>query len=288
MHWFVNYDPACYSFPTLNARGDSKLNNPMRAGRRTTTILIIIGAVVMTALFIGPAGAVTATKNIHPLVRVRAPRFASRKATGTFKVRWSGPEVMLDSPVVRFHVVYRERNERDFKPLPNLGSEVTTAKSAFFTGEAGQTYIFKVRGEDAAGHIGAPAKARTIVPVDDEASHYKQYFGSWAAAAGDRFYFRGEHQSREADAAFIYNFDGRKVWLIGTKGPDRGQAQVYLDGIEYGTIDLQAPTHRARRVLWASPTLKPISSITQHQLKVVVSGTAGRPLVGIDALARLK
>ena len=267
----------------------TKLSDSMKAARRTTAMLIVIGAVVMTALFIGPAGAVTTEKTTTPLVQVWAPRFASATATGaTFKVRWSGPQVMFDSPVVRFHVLYRERNDRYFKPLPTLGAEVTTAKSALFTGEAGQTYIFKVSGEDAAGHIGAPGRARTIVPVDDEASRYKQYLGAWAASTGDNFYFRGEHQSRESGATFTYNFDGRKVWLIGAKGPDRGQARIYLDGVAYGTIDMRAPRPLARRVLWSSPTLKPISSIKQHQLKVVVAGTAGRPLVGIDALARLK
>ncbi len=249
---------------------------------------VIIGAVIVTALFMGPIRTVTAEPKTPPQVRVFAPRFASRSATGsTFKVRWAGPQVFAPR-VFKFHVAYRELNERSFKPLPSLGSEVTTATSALFTGEAGQTYIFRVGREDSSGRVGSFARARTIVPVDDDASRYKQYIGSWAASAGNRFYFQGEHQSRQAGAAFTYNFDGRKVWLIGAKGPDRGRAQIYLDGVSYGSIDLHASRRMPRQVLWSSPPLKPISSIKQHQLKVVVAGTTGRPLVGIDALARLK
>lgn len=279
----------CYLIRTLIARGCQILSTPMRTDRRNRMMLIAIGAVMMTALFIGPAGAVTTEKNINPQVRVWAPRFASRTAPGdTFKVRWEGPRVMFGPSAVRFHVLYREQNDGSFKPLPALGSEVTTATSARFAGEAGQVYIFKVSGEDANGHIGAAARARTIVPIDDGASRYAQYTGRWTAQSGDRFYRLGEHQSHESGAVFTYDFDGRRVWLIGAKGPDRGRARIFLDGRAYGTIDMYAPTARPRRVLWSSPTVKPISSIRQHRLKVVVAGTSGRPLVGIDALARLK
>lgn len=244
---------------------------------------------MMMALFIGTAGAVTTEKNINPQVRVWAPRFASRAAPGdTFNVRWDGPRVMFGSPAIRFHVLYREQNDRSFKPLPGLGSEATLATSARFAGEPGQTYIFKVSGEDANGHIGAAARARTIVPVDDGASRYARYTGSWIAQSGDLFYRRGEHQSNQARASFTYDFDGRKVWLIGTRGPDRGRVRIFLDGVAYGTVDLYAPRAKPRAVLWSSPMVKPISSIKRHQLKVVVAGTSGRPLVGIDALARLK
>lgn len=265
------------------------MSKPMRTDRRNRIMLIAIGAVMMTALFMGTAGAVATQKNINPQVRLRAPRFASRAVPGdTFMVRWEGPRVMLGPSAVRFHVLYREQNDGSFRPLPALGSEVTTATSARFAGEPGQVYIFKVSAEDGRGHIGAPARARTIVPVDDGASPYARYTGSWTAQSGDGFYRLGEHQSNETGAVFTYDFDGRRVWLIGAKGPDRGRALVFLDGLAYGTIDMYAPTARPRRVLWSSPTVKPISSIKRHQLKVVVAGTSGRPLVGIDALARLK
>ena len=194
---------------------------------------------------------------------------------------------MFGPAVVRFHVAYRERNEAAFKPLPALGSAVTTATAARFVGRPGQTYIFKVSAEDAGGHIGAPAVARTVVPVDDGGSRYKLYAGRWERVAGDRFYLGGEHQSREAGAAFTYNFDGRRVYLIGSKGPDRGQAEVVLDGASYGLIDLYAAEASARRVLWASPLLKPIG-FKPHRLRVIVTGTDGRPLVGVDAVARVK
>lgn len=278
-------------------RGRLVLDRPTRTDKQSGIVLrarykfIAIGAsaVMMTALFIGTAEPVSAANVVNSRVRVRTPRLANRSAHGnTFRVRWKRPLIMAGTPIARFHVLYREQSESSFKPLPSIGSEVTAARSAIFVGEPDRTYIFKVRGEDARGHIGAAARSRTIVPIDDIASQHVQYNGVWTSKKNRRFYLRSEHQSREAGAVMTYSFDGRRVWLIGTKGPGRGEIDITLDGVNYGSIDLHASKMRPRQTLWSSPKLKPISSIKRHRLKVEVVGTPGRPLVGIDALARLK
>lgn len=195
---------------------------------------------------------------------------------------------MVGPGAVRFHVYYRQVGKSGWLVLPGLGAASTTGFSASFTGRGGESYIFKVAGEDAKGHIGEAAYAKTIVPVDDSATRKKRYFGNWGLSRSKRFYYNSEHRSKQAGDIFTYDFVGRQVFLIGSRGPDHGQLEITLDGRPFETIDLYAPKPEVRRVLWQSGALKPIVSITPHQLKARVVGTTGRPLVGIDAVARVR
>ena len=196
--------------------------------------------------------------------------------------------VLSNQQISRYHVLYRQQFDRKWQVLPSLGSEVTTARRASFVGRPGETYVFRIAGEDAKGHVGAPAIVKTIVPLDDNVDRYKKYRGAWVTSRTRRYFQRTEHQSKRSGDVFTYKFDGRRVFLIGSKGPKRGEARIFVDGVSYGTADFKARTYRTRKLLWRSPALKPVSSIKQHTLKVVVVGTRGRPRIGIDAVARTK
>lgn len=73
---------------------------------------------------------------------------------------------------------------------------------------------------------------------------------------------------------------GKPVALVMAKGPARGKAAVYLDGVLVRTVDTYAPVNTNRVVVW-STTL--VGSGT-HTLKVVNLATSGRPRIDVDAL----
>ena len=51
-------------------------------------------------------------------------------------------------------------------------------------------------------------------------------------------YINGQNTwSNEANAEFTYTFDGTKVYLMGTKDPGHGSADVYIDGQLVETIN---------------------------------------------------
>lgn len=53
-------------------------------------------------------------------------------------------------------------------------------------------------------------------------------------------YINGQNTwSNKAGAEFTYTFDGTKVYLMGTKDPNHGQADVYIDDMDtpVATID---------------------------------------------------
>ena len=80
-------------------------------------------------------------------------------------------------------------------------------------------------------------------------------------------------------AAFV--FTGKAWTWHGPKGPTRGKAKVYVDGVYYRTVDAYASSFKARNVLltinWPSSG--------RHVVTVAVVGTPGRPTIAIDAFA---
>jgi hypothetical protein len=91
------------------------------------------------------------------------------------------------------------------------------------------------------------------------------YFGDWlgAADAGGQ----GERRSNRPYAACAFTFEGEAVRWVGSRGPDHGLAEVYVDGALAGTIDTYAPERVAAQVLFERGGL---AAGRIHSLRVVV------------------
>ena len=82
-----------------------------------------------------------------------------------------------------------------------------------------------------------------------------------------------------AGAKATLTFTGRWVELVSRKGPTRGKAQIYVNGVLKATIDLYASTYQNQRVVWTASW----SSSATRTVTVRVAGTTGRPRVDLDA-----
>jgi hypothetical protein len=71
---------------------------------------------------------------------------------------------------------------------------------------------------------------------------------------------------------------GKHVALAMAKGPARGRAAVYFDGVLQKTIDTYASSNKNRIVMWQ----RSLPSGT-HTVKVVNLATSGRPRIDVDA-----
>lgn len=72
----------------------------------------------------------------------------------------------------------------------------------------------------------------------------------------------------------------RHVALVMAKGPGRGQAAIYFDGVYATTVDTYASVNTNRVVVWD----KGLVGTGNHTIKVVNLATAGRSRVDVDAL----
>jgi hypothetical protein len=97
---------------------------------------------------------------------------------------------------------------------------------------------------------------------------------AWSSASGG---YVDVAAVRSATASF--SFTARNVAWVGTKAANRGEADIYLDGVYKERVDLGSATTTARTAVrsyyW------PTSGT--HTIQVVVVGTATRPKVDVDA-----
>ena len=92
-------------------------------------------------------------------------------------------------------------------------------------------------------------------------------------------YINGQNTwSNKAGASFTYEFDGTKVYLMGTKDPNHGQADVYIDDMNtpVATIDTHDTVRSTGAKIFESADLEN----GHHTLKLVAKTTAA---IGVEA-----
>lgn len=90
-------------------------------------------------------------------------------------------------------------------------------------------------------------------------------------------YINGQNTwSNMANAEFTYTFDGTKVYLMGTKDPGHGSADVYIDGQLVETINTNATSRSTGTKIFESADL----TDGHHTLRVVAKTRAA---IGVEA-----
>jgi hypothetical protein len=144
----------------------------------------------------------------------------------------------------------------------------------------GHSYRFRVRAADVAGNLGAwmtgPAFRLTHY---GESSASVKYSGTWSTSTSSVYWGGKAKASSQAGAKASLTFTGRSVELVSRKGPARGKAQIYVNGVLKATIDLYAASYQNQRVVWTGSW----SSSATRTITVRVAGTSGRPRVDLDA-----
>jgi hypothetical protein len=154
----------------------------------------------------------------------------------------------------------------------------------------GTTYQFRVVPQNSSGTFGAAASGPTItVPSTDNTGGFS-FAGGWSGVnqAGA---FNGSMQESSTANATAQNstpLTGTSLALVSAVGPDRGIAQITVDGAVVGTVDLYSPTFQPGQVVWSSNALNGVG----HTVKVTVT-TQRNPAstgnkVDVDAYLALK
>jgi hypothetical protein len=86
--------------------------------------------------------------------------------------------------------------------------------------------------------------------------------------------------STQQGARATLAFEGRSVSWMATRGPKRGKARVFVDGVRVATVDLYASSNQYRRVVFS----KSWTEAGSHTIEIRVLGTSGRPRVDVDAV----
>ncbi len=119
-----------------------------------------------------------------------------------------------------------------------------------------------------------------IAPIDDKdtAIQYNGWEGEDNANASGGTY----RESNTQNDTITFKFTGKAVTWISHKGPDMGKAQVMIDGVDKGTIDLYSASEQ-----WQFAKNYKKLSDTKHKLVIKVLGSknanASDTKVGLDA-----
>ena len=135
---------------------------------------------------------------------------------------------------------------------------------------------FQVIATDALGNSAtSPALVCSLGEFQESAVTLK-YAGSWStfnsATAWGKTIF-----SKRRGAAATFTFNGTDVAWIAQRGPKRGVANVFVDGVKTH-VDLYSSTLTERRVVFVAAGL----AAGPHTIKIVVRATSGRPRVDVD------
>ena len=163
------------------------------------------------------------------------------------------------------------------------GSSVTAlgADSVDRTLAPGHAYTFRARADDNATNSGDwVVGPRLNLKAYQDGNVAISYSGKWVKKSVSSFWGGAARASSKPGAKATLTFTGRSFGWVTTYGPDRGKAEVWVNGVLQGTIDLYSPTVLTKRVAWAGTW----ATAAPRTVTIKVLGTANRPRVDIDGL----
>jgi hypothetical protein len=111
-----------------------------------------------------------------------------------------------------------------------------------------------------------------------EKSSLVGYTGSWSRARHPSYRGDAVRQAKGKGATATFRFTGSQVAWNAPKGPTRGKARLYIDGLYVKTVDLYARRFDPHNRIFTKAFARPGA----HALTIRVVGTRGRPVVAID------
>jgi lysozyme len=150
--------------------------------------------------------------------------------------------------------------------------------------KSGSTVRYRVRATDGNGNTSSYVYGPTFLPRRvQQTSTAVSWGGTWKNASDPSYSGGSVRYSTSAGAWASYTFTGSAVAWVAERGPTRGSARVYVDGVYKKTVDLYYPTYQSKRIVYAINW----SANGTHTIRIVVEGTAGHPRVDVDAFVRL-
>jgi hypothetical protein len=149
----------------------------------------------------------------------------------------------------------------------------------------GHTYSTRVRAKDAVGNWSPWVESAAVkLGVNEDSSTAVTYSGTWSRWSSSWLSGGSSRYATRAGATAHLTFTGRSVALVVPKGPHRGAARIWVDGMYVGTYSLYASSFQARRIVWS----RGWAASGTHAVAIVVVGTAGHPRVDVDAFVSLR
>jgi subtilisin family serine protease len=145
---------------------------------------------------------------------------------------------------------------------------------------------FRVRARDGGANWSTYKSGAAFTLGDPQGAPAIDFVRTWTSQTSGDFFDGSSRFSRLLDASAAHEFTGRQVAWIASRGPDRGRAKVFINGVLVETINLYAATRRHRQVVFITD---PGVAETQTIMIKVISkgGQSSGTRVDVDAFITL-
>jgi hypothetical protein len=141
------------------------------------------------------------------------------------------------------------------------------------------TNVAAIRGVDYADNVGAWFDTPAIrIHGVSQADRTVRYHGAWASSTSTVWWGGTARWSSSSGATVTSVFTGRSIAWVGLMAPNRGKAQVYVNGVYKATVDLYSATTKKQVIVWSAN----YAASATRTVTIRVLGTSGRPRVDID------
>jgi hypothetical protein len=148
----------------------------------------------------------------------------------------------------------------------------------------GANYQYRIRASDANGNLSGWAYGPTFAGGRTQQSSTSVKFSSgWTTSTVSSASGGSVKYTKTKGASVSYTFSGSSIAWVSPKGPARGSADVYVDGVLRATVSLNASSYQAQRIVFAYNW----ASNGTHTVRVVNRATSGHPRIDVDAFIRL-
>jgi hypothetical protein len=170
-------------------------------------------------------------------------------------------------------------------PFNEVTLPTSTSTSVALSLNPSTSYGFELNVTNCLGQSSGWGVQPTFLPlVWQESNTRLTYTGTWKTHSVAGSYGGALKSSTTAGSSVSGAFFAEGIAWVSEMGPTFGKATVYLDGVAVKTVDLYSPTLREAQIVWKKGWSTPQ---VKHTIKIVVSGTSGRPRVDLDALLTL-
>jgi hypothetical protein len=264
------------------AYGFSLLNDSWNDG--TLTFRIEDGIADMAGNTVQPSNTVTMVFDRQD-PSVSAPQASLRPGVALagddlpITIAWTGDD---DGPAgIDSYDVRRRVDGGSFRTIESDWTDDSLNRSL----DPGHTYRFEVRATDKAGNVGPWKAGATIRPRLLQQSHDDVAFTGNTVPTSFASYSGGSQRYLAAEGASArLTTEARSLSFVTTRGPNRGEARIYVDGDLVTTVDLNAAGHTYRYVAYT----KTWSSVGTHTIRIVAAGTPGHQRVDVDAFGVIR
>jgi subtilisin family serine protease len=173
-------------------------------------------------------------------------------------------------------------DEGAWKVLTTTPGGVTSARRSVVPGHI---YNWSVKARDAAGNWsdGATTRNFRVISVPERSSTVK-YAGAWSTVSTSVAYGGTRKTTVAKGATATFTVWGTSAVIVGTMGPTRGSAEVWVDGAKVTTLNGYAATTKNRTIL----AYVQLGTAGTHTVVVKNLATAGHGRLDIDGLILIR